>query len=359
LIKTLNDENQSLKVRGKAAKALAGLGTSEAMSALKSALVTGSDSLRASIAAALGESQDPQSASMLRGLLTDKAESVALAAVQALAQQGSPEAVAALSQLLYNTATPLNVRCEAALGLGEINQPGVVESLSHAAATIGDESIVTQILNALGSRPIEETRGFFESYLHSPTASAELKITAIEALGQAQGDPSALLLDVVRNPDAELRAAAAWALSSTDVQGNLGAQLTAILQNEADPDVRRRLYQALGNQEGFDVASIQALIQKESDPAARIAGMDLLAQNLRSNPSSALSSYFDQNEVPDLKNLALTSETSQERMAAVTALKRAATAGSLAALQELALLSTDKRVTDSANATFAKGPGRR
>ena len=137
-------------------------------------------------------------------------------------------------------------------------------------------------------------------------------------------------------------------MSATDSTGNSGSQLLAALQGEQDADVRRRLYQALGNQETFDASTALALVQRETDPAARVAGMDLLAKTVHDNPTPELQTYFDQTAAPALKNTALTGETSNDRMAALIALVRASTPSAMSALQDLAQQATDPRVKDSA-----------
>ena len=348
LAKILKDATQPIKARIKAARALIANGSNEAIAAIKEVLWNGPSQLRAAIGEALGTCSNPESYSLILILLADRDEVVAMGAVRGLAQHGSREAADVLNQTLYNTTVPLNVRCEAALALGTVNQPGVAESLIRAAGVINDEAIVTQILNALGGRPFAETKSFFQNYLNSTTTSTDLKVAAIEALGEAKGDAGSYLLGFAQNPDAELRAAAAWALSISDSPGAMGNQLVAWLQNETDPMVRLRLYQALGNEQTFDVATIQALIQNESNIGARAAGFDLLAKLIASNPSSEMLNYFDQTAVVQLKNIALMAASPADRMTAVIALKRAGTAGAAIALQELAQQATDSRVRNSA-----------
>jgi HEAT repeat protein len=347
LIKTLKDNSLPMSERKAAIQALAKLGTPEAIAALKDALTSGSDELRVAIAEGLGECASPECAAMLLGLLKDPSEAIAQAAIRGLAQLGSPEAVNALTQLLNDSLRSVDLRSEAALGLGNINGAGAMAALAQAATTLGDEDIVTQVLNAIGGRDFSETQSFFQKYMGS-AVSSDLRVAAIESLAQAKGDPTAFLASYLSDPDAEVRGSAAWAMSATDATGNAGAQLLSSLQGEQDPDVRRRLYQALENQGSFDTSTALALVQQETDPAARVAGMDLLAKTLRDNPTTDLQNYFDQTAAPALKNLALTGETSQERMAAVIALTRASTPSAMSALQDLAQQATDPRVKESA-----------
>jgi HEAT repeat protein len=333
--------------RKAAIQALAKLGTPEAIAALKEALTGGSAELRVAVAEGLGECTSPECAAMLLGLLKDPSDAIVQAAIRGLAQLGSPEAVTALNQLLNDPLRSGDIRSEAATGLGNITDPGAMAALAQAAKTLGDEDLVTQVLNAIGGRDISETQPFFQQYMGS-AVSSDLRVAAIESLWQAKGDPTAFLAGYISDSDPEVRASAAWAMSATDASGNAGAQLLASLQGEQDPDVRRRLYQALANQQSFDPGTALALVQRETDPTARIAGMDLLAKTLSDNPTPELQTFFDQTAAPALKNVALTGATSGERMAAVIALVRANTPSAMSALQDLAQQATDPKVQQSA-----------
>jgi hypothetical protein len=112
----------------------------------------------------------------------------------------------------------------------------------------------------------------------------------------------------------------------------------------------------LGNQTSFDTGAALALVQRETDPSARIAGMDLLASSLRDNPTPEVQAFFNQTAAPSLQNLALTGETSQERMAALIALVRASTPSAMAALQAIAQQATDPKVQQSAAKIVANPP---
>jgi HEAT repeat protein len=347
LIKALKDTSLPMSERKAAIQALAKLGTPEAIAALKEALTSGSDELRVAVAEGLGECTSPECAAMLLGLLKDPSEAIVQAAIRGLAQLGSPEAITALTQLLNDPLRSGDLRSEAASGLGNITGPGAMQALAQAALTLGDEDLVTQVLNAIGGRDISETKSFFQQYMGS-AVSSDLRVAAIESLAQAKGDPTAFLAGYISDSDAEVRASAAWTMSATDATGNASPQLLAALQGEQDPEVRRRLYQALGNQDSVDMSTTLALVQRETDPTARIAGMDLLASSLRNNPTPEVQTYFDQTAAPALKNTALTGDSSYERMAAVIALVRANTPSAMSVLQDLAQQATDPRVKASA-----------
>jgi HEAT repeat protein len=350
LIKILNDPSLPLEERKKAIKALALDGSAEAIGALKNALAGGTDELRVAIAEGLGACASLDCTLALQGLLNDSNAAVVKAALRGLAQQGSPQGIAALTQLLYDSQRSADIRQAAIQALGAIHQPGALDALTQAALNLNDEGFVSEILTTLGSRDFSETQGFFQNYLRSPTVPSDLRVAAVEALAQAQGDPTAFLLSMVSDQNPDVRNAAAWALSATDATGSAGPQLLGLLQAESDPGVRARLYQALGNQESYDTASVLNSVQQEKDPAAQAAGLDLLAKTLAENPSTpGLQSFFDQTAIPLLRQIALSGPTSDERMTAIIALTRlAGTQPALQALQYVAQNATDPNVLRAA-----------
>jgi HEAT repeat protein len=285
--------------------------------------------------AATSPEQDINSIETLTTHLKDPAKGVAAAAARKLGELGTPEAALILGQLLNDTNASPELRSDAAMALGEINQPGVTETLAQAARTIQDEDIVTAIISALGSRDFSETQPFFQEFLHSPDVSSELRVAAAEALAGAKGDPTAFLADLAADSDTDVRVAAAWAMSATEVTGNAGPQVLGRLQNESEGDVRLRLYQALRNQEGFDTSAALGLVQNEKDPSARVAGLDLMAKLLRDSPTPELQDYFSKVAIPELKQTALTAENFDDRQSAVIALTRAHSADAMTALKDI------------------------
>ena len=356
LIRRLNDSSLSLAERQKAIRALVQDGSPDALAALKAAAAGSSPDIRGAIAGALRTCTSPACTSILLSLLRDPTESVALESLRSLAKQASPEAATALGQVLNDPQQSSRLRCEAALGLGDMDQFGVTSMLTDAAKQ-QDDDVAAAAIKALGGRDFSETQPFFESYLHSADVSSEQRVAAVEALGGAEGDPTAFLVSLLHDPDDNVRVEAAWALSAISATGNAGAQLLALLQNETDEDVRLRLYQALRNQDTFDVSAAMALVQNETDPSARIAGLDLLGKTLHDNPTPALQSFFDQTAIPELKNDILNSElTFDDQQAAVLALTRAHTPLAMQTLQEVAQIQA-AQAQAQAQAAQTQPPG--
>ena len=323
--------------RAKAIQLLAQDGSAEALAALKEILARADPGLRIAIAEALADCRSPEAASILMGLLQDPDEAVSKTAIHSLAKQNSAEAAGVLVRMLGEEDISAYLRCEAALSLGSVNQPGVMEALAQTAREADDQDLAAAALTALGERDFSETQSFFQDFLKSPDVAPELRVTAIETLASVPGDPTSFLAAVAgKDSDADARVAAAWALSATEATGQAAPQLLAMLQTETDPDVRLREYQALRNQSNVDPAAALSLVQAETDPSARIAGLDMIAKLVRDNPTPALQSYFAQTGIDELKQIALSADgTLDDRQHAIIALTRARTSEATAALAEI------------------------
>ena len=329
LIRTMNDGSLTLAERRKAIFALAHDGSPAALAALKDALARYPNEIRKTIAEALGECPTRGGLALLIDLLKDSDAAVAKAAVRGLARQNQAGAATALSQFLNDTNSASGVRCEAALALGELKQPWVLDPLSRIARHDSDEDVAKAALDGIGNLDFNDTKAFFQDYINSPDVSTELRSDAIDALAAGSGDSAGFLAQIAGNKDldADLRAEAAWAMSTTGVTGDLSTQLLAMLQNEDDPDVRLRLYQALNNQDSYDSAAVLALVQKETDPAAITAGLESLAKAFAANPNDPqLQSYFAQSGIDQLKNIILGTSDLDTRQKAIIALSALAAA---------------------------------
>ena len=331
----LKQPNISPEDQKKAIVALAKTCSPAALGALQAVFADGAPDIRRMIAEGLGECSSPEASNLLISLLKDADESIAGAAIRGLVQQGTPDAIAALSELLNDAVASPNLRADAALGLGEMNQPGVMDTLAQAARQIEDDDIVSAVLHAIGGRDFSETQAFFQTYLHSPDISSDLRVAAVEALSSAKGDPSAFLADLAADSDPDVRVAVGWALSATEQTGNVAAQVIALLQTETDPDVRLRFYEALRNQDGVDATTVLGIVQNEKDPSAMVAGLDLVAKLVRDNPTPELQKYFTDVAIPALKQIALNPSNFDNRQAAILALTRSRLPDAQAAVAEI------------------------
>ncbi len=352
LVSQLLNPSLPLKTRRQAARALAKLGSDNSITALKTALRDGPPYLKAAIGEGLGESPHPEARTLLIDLIDGTDETAARGAVRGFALRGDAEATDILANLLFDAQKPESVRTEAALALGEVQQPGALSALTRAVSEIQDPAIIEQVLEGLGRRPFAETEQFFSDYLASPGLAAESKVAALEALGNSTGDVAALVLKYAVDPDPEVRAAAAWALSATETHTDIAPQLLELLKGETSPEARARLYEALGGQENDDSAAVLALVHNETDLTARQAGLGILAELCRSAPTPELLAFFNQTAVPELENRAVAAKDLQDRLASVMTLRRAGTPESASALENVVRQSNDRKIVDAAQAAL-------
>jgi HEAT repeat protein len=352
----LLNETAPFKLRRAAASSLAGLGSDEAFQALNAGLLSTNSMVKAAIAESLGECAHKDAPALLSGLLDDDDEAVARGAIRGIGSRGDNAAVEALSNILFDPDRPEDVRAEAALTLGDIEQPEALAALTRAINEIQDEAILEQIWEGLGSRPFSETEDLFRSYLDSPNLSTEDKVMALEALGNTEGNVAPLLLAYANDPDPDVRAAAAWGLVGAESQPELNDRVLEWLKGESSAEVRDRLYEALSSQENLDPSATLALVQKETDPAARLAALGLAAAAC-DTASPDLLAYFNQTAVPELRGTAMSGSDLGDRLNSVMALGRAGTPEALQALEEVAQNSHDASTVEAAQSILKhRGP---
>ena len=141
-----------------------------------------------------------------------------------------------------------------------------------------------------------------------------------------------------------MRAEAAWALAAADDPGDISREIETYLAQEQDAEVRKRLYQALGNQENPDLNVVNDMVYNEPDLDARLAGYDVLAKNINSLEDKNLITQFNETAIPELQEAALSSKHLNSRLSAVMVLKKANTKEANLALKKIAEKSTDKNV---------------
>jgi HEAT repeat protein len=205
----LFEKTTPFQVRMQSARALAELGSEPAMAALKSALTNDlPPSLKAAIAEDLGKCPHPEANELLHELVNGKEETVARGAARGLAARGDADAANTLGSLLFNDQTPLSVRTEAALDLGDVPLPAAQDLLTRAIAQIHDDDVLESALDGMGRRPFSDTETFFRNYLNSPDVPADAKVLAIEAVRDADGNVVPFLSNYLNDANPDVRAAA-------------------------------------------------------------------------------------------------------------------------------------------------------
>lgn len=358
LISKLRDESVPRGARHQVALQLAKLGGDEALTALKDAAANGTAPLKALVAEALGQSHQPESEAILLSMLMEDDEVVRRGVIRGLAAIGDANAMSLLSSMLAEAAYPPGIRAAAAAGLGEINHPEVYSILKTAFYRTTDQRIKEEVLAGLGKQPFETTQGFFQVCLDSPDLSRSLRVTAIEALENTEGNVTPFLLKYAQDKDPEVRAASAWALAIQDSTGGIGDQLVSLLAREQDAEVRMRLYQALVRQPTFDLSKVVPLVANEQNEQTRLAGLTAWAAYCKSSDQNDAVQQFDRQAVPELQQAALSTGDLGARLGSVIALRRAGTSGAYDALHTIAAQNTDPRIVQAAQAALGQINGR-
>jgi len=342
------DKTASLKARRQAAWILAKDGNEIVLKELEKILFQEGwpGSLKATIAEGLGYSSNPLAKELLITALNHEDDEVVCGAIKGLCAIGDKDAVFMIVDMMNSNDASAIVVAEAAAGLGKIDSPDAYIALidAYKKAEELDGDFKEDIILALGNRDISETADFFKKILNNTASDPSLRLAAIEAIEDAQGDSGAFLLDYLNDPDSDIRAETAWGLALVDDPGDIAEVLQFQIAAEEEAEVRKRLYQALGNQEIIDIDTVAGFIFKEPDLDARLAGYDLLAQKMVFSETPQVSEQFKQQTIPELKEIALSKKNLNYRLSAVITLKKAGTLAALSALEDIAVKSPDDKI---------------
>lgn len=268
-------------------------------------------------------------------------EQDALAGIRGLAAIGGDANTERLASMVHDSSLPQTKRLAAAMGLGTIGTTQAGDYLIAAFSEFSDPEIHAQLLDTLGQFPFPQIEDMWTEYLEAPDTPALLRSAAVEALANSSQEAAPFLLKTVRSDlDPNVREGAAWALSAHGAKGEFGLDLADLARSEPEADVRRRIYEALPAQAENPAASILTVIQSETDTAARVAGFNALGDAVRRATTGTVAGLFDVQIVPELTQIALSSESLNIRMRAVFALRRAGTPAALRALGRISSTET-------------------
>ena len=217
------------------------------------------------------------------------------------------------------------------LSLEDVN--ALIEGLEQTQSS----ELAKQILNSLGQFEFPNVAGTFEQYLSEVGRPSEMRVAAVEALSKSSTEAVPFLMRFVENDnDAEVRASAAWAISTHFKVNNLGPTLSRLAEREPSSAVRQRLYEALLPQDVIPAERLLPHVQAETEIAARVAGFNAIGRAVYQQPGSPVTLAFDQQIVPELAQIATRSNDLNIQMRAVFALRRARTPAANAALKTIA-----------------------
>lgn len=344
------DERVDLVERRNFAYRLVQVGSPECIAALLKVFQTAPPEHKAFMAQLIGSTGNPKAKAWLLPLLDDANPTVMIAAIRGLSAVGGADVVVRIAGMLTDNQRPQAIRVAAALGLGTIGTPAAREALLAAFATVPEPKVAAQILSSLGRFEFSSVAAPLNQYITAPDTPHSLRVTAVEALANSTPDAAPFLLSLASTDrDSDVRAAAAWAISVHNSVTDLGPALTALAEQETDVDVRRRLYEALLPQTGIGADRLLPMVMAEQDIAARVAGFNAVGRAVKQQPTSALTTTFDDQIVPELVRIATTPNSANIQIRAVFALRRAQTPAAQAALATIASRAVPQVATAARN----------
>ena len=312
----------------------------DALRAIQGLAALGGNALLAAIMNDVGWPSKVRSEAAL-ALIEGGDDSQAKAGIQGLALIGGDENTNQLSEIIKDASLAQPLRLQAALDLGYIGTPLACDALIEAFEQFPDPDIQAQLLNSLGRFSFPQIEETYRDFMTSPSTPDELRVEAADSLSGSSPDALPFLKELVASDrDPEVREMAAWAISMAGIDGPMGPSLRDLARTEPEPDVRRRIYEAMMKQAENPAAELLPQISQETDLAARIAGLNAVANSLGRESQPAVAAEFDSRYVPELTKVALSATSLNLRQRSVFALRRAGTPGALAALSTIAQSNT-------------------
>lgn len=318
------------------------------------ALESGSDAEALRAIRGFAELGDESAFRVLMALAGDEAWpiDVRLAAVRVLMHSGDPNrairavrclasadgrCVPFLRDVMRSGEYGFAVRTEAARALASLGGPEAATALREQLAAASGMGWRSELTECLARLPYEEVSGDFQSLLDPAIQAPEDRSMAAEALASSSEAALSLLESVATSdPDPEVRENATWAMSMVSDGSMPPNHLVSLIAAEADPDVRRRLYELSTVQREADAEILTGLLDSEEEPATRIAALNAIGMAIRTSGDLNAAARFDSQHVPELVRTAGSSRALNLRMRAVFALRRAATPAAQSALASLA-----------------------
>jgi HEAT repeat protein len=305
----------------------------------------------------IGRAGNPATVPWLALQVRHDEEIVARAAIRALGLIGGDEATGHVAEVLADDTCPQALRIEAAVTLGNIQTTAAQLALTDAFASMPSSDVAVEILHGLGRYDFDRVAPVIRGCLAAPADHGELRVAAVEALAKSSPDAVPFLLDVAgADADPEVRAGAAWAVSTHPTAEHFGSHLTGLAESEPEADVRRRLYEAMISQADTAADRVLPLVLAEQDTAARIAGCNAIGASIRHDRASPAAKDFDEQLVPELACLATRPNTLNLQLRAVFALRRAGTPAAREALGRIANDAPPQVATAARNGLMAAPP---
>ena len=286
-------------------------------------------------------------------LLNDPDWQVSCAAMRALAVTGTRESLDILSSFIADNYA-IEQSAQATIALGGIEDPEVTNMLLRKLDATNKSELKSCILDALSSRPYQESGAFFNQFLASPNIGGEEKGEVLASLGFHQEAPVEMFIPFTKSDDEDIRIGAYEALAARK-DSAYGQQLLAQISQESASYVRAKIYEAAGSQKDTLPYQMESLAAQEADPVAKLRAQFAWGRTVGKSPDQQTKMVFDQQAVPELLYQALNNPDPGEQKTALQALAFSRTSNAQEALRQIAERSASPRLAKLAS-DLAKAP---
>ena len=284
---------------------------------------------------------------LVKAFLNNPEWDVRCATLRAISLTDTREGMEILTGYIRD-GVPLEDSAQAAIAMGGMSSPEVTQVLLQKLNGVTGKELRGCLLDTLTDRPYEQTSGFFAGYLASPDVPDDEKGEVISGLGFHQTAPVELIVPFISNASEEIRTGAYQALAARG-DATYGQMLMGRLQEEQDPAVRQKVYEAAGAQRDTLPYQMRAAANQESDPVGKLRAQRAWGMTVGRSQSSEDQRVFGAEAVPSLVQEALSNPDPGEQRAALQALAFSRTEEARLALIKISQETTSPRLSKLAS----------
>jgi HEAT repeat protein len=220
----------------------------------------------------------PSSLPLLLEFLGHHDQDVRRASMRGIAATQAEGAVAVLAGYLRD-GVAIEESTEAALALATMEREAATSSLIDALEPAKDAVLREHIIDALAARPPAQNSAFIDGFLRGANTAPEEKQNLLRMAGLNDSKTSAYISAFLWDPSEPVRLGAYQGLAVVTGSRQYNA-LRGKLDTEKNPFNRGLVYEALGNQQDADTATLGLLADSEPDSYTRLRALRAWSESL-------------------------------------------------------------------------------
>lgn len=255
---------------------------------------------------------------LLKEFLRHGDQAVRRAAMRGIAATQSGKGLEILRPFLID-GVPVEESTEAALALATMNLAETTPVLMAALEASREPVLREHLVDALVSRPTEESAPFISSFLGRPEIPVEEKQNLLRMSGLNNTITDQALAAWMDSPEESLRLGAYQGLTMVS-ESRQSDRLVAKLSLESDSENRALIYEAWGNQMDANPSQLAKFADSEADPAVRLRALKAWTESGARQNLALASDSPSQARLEELRDMALAHTDFGERRVALFAL---------------------------------------